>query len=206
MSTMFRESEAPCKAPVSKSLKRILAMVLFSTLTTSIGAQTLFIRGDALGDGNVDLSDLNLMQLYLLGDSSLLEYDAADCNDNGVVEISDLYYLTAYLFQNGPPLPPPGPAPGLDPTPLATFPPSTPSAGYHFSLEASTPEGAAGDLIVVTSSLSNADGVQGYQQRIVYDPTVFTLTTTAGSGPLSAVYSGSIGYSEDTVPPGSLRS
>jgi len=43
--------------------------------------------------------------------------DASDANDDGVINIADAIRLLGRLFADGPPLPPPYPEPGTDPTP-----------------------------------------------------------------------------------------
>ena len=42
--------------------------------------------------------------------------DAADVNDDGGIDVSDVIYLIQYNFNDGPEPPPPFPAPGPDPT------------------------------------------------------------------------------------------
>jgi hypothetical protein len=81
-----------------------------------------FRRGDASGDGAVDISDAVFLLFHLFGQGippSCL--DAADSNDDGAVDLSDVMSLLAALFLDGPALPPPAVC-GLDPTsdPLGT--------------------------------------------------------------------------------------
>jgi hypothetical protein len=77
----------------------------------------LFRRGDANGDGVLDLSDAQTTLGYLfLGWDELPCFDAADADDDGVVIMTDPVRTLMYLFLGGPPLPGPG-DPGSDPTP-----------------------------------------------------------------------------------------
>ena len=43
--------------------------------------------------------------------------DAADVDDNGIINVADVYYLYTFLLASGPPPPAPFPAAGDDPTP-----------------------------------------------------------------------------------------
>jgi hypothetical protein len=60
-------------------------------------------RGDANGDGAVDISDAMRTLLYLFhGSARPYCLDAADTNDDGSVNISDPVSLLDYLFSGGP--------------------------------------------------------------------------------------------------------
>lgn len=75
------------------------------------------MRGDANGDGLVDLSDsISLLDQLFLGGSASRCPDAADANDDGEIDISDPTYILLVLFLGGAALPPPGPECGEDPT------------------------------------------------------------------------------------------
>ncbi len=83
-----------------------------------------FLRGDANGDGGVDISDAVVTLLFLFGDiGSIPCLDAGDANDDGSIDISDAVRILGSLFSTNKGLPPPFPLPGLDPTPdsLACF-------------------------------------------------------------------------------------
>ncbi len=63
-----------------------------------------FIRGDANGDGVIDLGDAIYLLNYLFkGDSAPDPLEAGDANCDGAVELGDAIYLLNYLFKNGPP-------------------------------------------------------------------------------------------------------
>ncbi|MFQ5653244.1 MAG: hypothetical protein ACE5GW_00760 [Planctomycetota bacterium] len=101
------------------------SVIFFSTLLAApmpVGAQT-FVRGDCTGDGTVDLFDATSLAAWLYtGGIPAAVPAAADANDNGDPEVSDLVYLLRYMLAGGPPPPAPVPDPGEDPTPDA-FPP-----------------------------------------------------------------------------------
>ena len=79
---------------------------------------TLFIRGDANGDGAVDIADPSATLGFLfLGDAAPGCLEAANTNDDGEVDISDAVHTLNYLFVGGAPIPPPFPEKGIDPTP-----------------------------------------------------------------------------------------
>ncbi|MGQ9590381.1 MAG: dockerin type I domain-containing protein, partial [Planctomycetota bacterium] len=75
-----------------------------------------FNRGDANGDGAINISDAVFVQAYLfLGGPAPGCFDAADVNDDSRVSLSDSVYLLNYLFQGGDP--PPAPFYGEHPSP-----------------------------------------------------------------------------------------
>ena len=79
--------------------------------------EMLFLRGDANGDGVMDMSDISTIYFWLyVEDFPLTCLDAADANDDGVVDQSDLIYIADYLFGDIEQLPAPADAPGLDPS------------------------------------------------------------------------------------------
>lgn len=77
----------------------------------------VFLRGDATGDGEVNLSDavLTLGWLFRGGEEPRCQ-DAADADDDGSVSLSDAVYTLQHLFQGGAALPFPRGCCGLDPT------------------------------------------------------------------------------------------
>ena len=75
-----------------------------------------FVRGEANGDGAVDLSDaLKVLFVLFTGAPTDCE-DALDADDQGDLNVVDAVYLLEYLFQGGPAPPAPFPAAGEDPT------------------------------------------------------------------------------------------
>jgi hypothetical protein len=78
-----------------------------------------FLRGDASGDGALNVSDAIRLLLGLFGGEPLPCERAADGNDDGAVNLTDAVAVLRFLFQAGPPVPPPFPGCGRDPTPDA---------------------------------------------------------------------------------------
>jgi hypothetical protein len=78
-----------------------------------------FRRGDADGDGAMELSDaIAVLDRLFLGGEPLGCPDAADANDDGELDLTDPIAILSRLFLGGDALPPPGSADcGVDPTP-----------------------------------------------------------------------------------------
>jgi len=77
-----------------------------------------FVRGDANGDGRLDLSDaVSVLSFLFLGGPGSSCLDALDADDRGSIEITDAIYVLGFLFLGGAPPPPPFPDAGSDPTP-----------------------------------------------------------------------------------------
>ncbi len=79
---------------------------------------TGFRRGDANGDGVVDIADPLFLEAELFaGGSASPCRDASDANDDGFVDIADDITILSYLFIGGATPPAPGPLScGADPT------------------------------------------------------------------------------------------
>ena len=81
-----------------------------------VGGQ--FVRGDANGDGEADLTDpLRILRYLFQRGASGGCVKSLDVNDNGNVEVTDGILLLRHLFQGGTPPAAPFPECGLDPTP-----------------------------------------------------------------------------------------
>jgi len=79
--------------------------------------KVIFRRGDANGDGAMDLADGITILGYLFGTSIIDCFDAADANDDGSLNIADAIATLSALFSGGPNPPTPGPDNcDLDPT------------------------------------------------------------------------------------------
>lgn len=75
-----------------------------------LAAPTTFQRGDANGDGNIDVTDVTcILSLIFDPDAYSGCLDAADVNDSDNLEIADGVSLLWYLLLQGPPPPTPGP-------------------------------------------------------------------------------------------------
>ncbi|MEM7230769.1 MAG: lamin tail domain-containing protein [Planctomycetota bacterium] len=75
-----------------------------------------FVRGDANGDQNLNLSDAVATLNYLFGARELPCLDAADVDDDGSLGISDPIAALNFLFQDGGAPSAPYPDPGIDPS------------------------------------------------------------------------------------------
>jgi len=61
-------------------------------------------RGDATGDGLIDLGDLLLLVSYLYkGGPAPCPMEAGDINCDGVIDLGDILYIVSYLYKGGPP-------------------------------------------------------------------------------------------------------
>ncbi len=81
------------------------------------GGDDGFVRGNADGNGSLDLTDavFALNWLFQSGPQPWI-LDAADSNDDGTVDLTDAVYILSYLFLGGPPPLSPHPQAGSDPT------------------------------------------------------------------------------------------
>ena len=84
--------------------------------TFRVGRVPVFLRGDANGDGRVDIADPVMILLHLFKDYTIPCQKAADADDDGKIRVNDAQYLLNYLFLGGRAIPPPFPQPGTDPT------------------------------------------------------------------------------------------
>jgi hypothetical protein len=66
-------------------------------------AETVVLRGDANGDGIVNLSDTIYLLNYLFkGGSSPDPLEAGDANCDGSINLADVIFLLNFLFKEGP--------------------------------------------------------------------------------------------------------
>ncbi len=79
-------------------------------------SEDIFMRGDPNGDVRIDIADPITIVLHLFGSFPVQYCDAADADDNGMIDINDALYLLQYLFTGGPPPAPPFPEMGSDET------------------------------------------------------------------------------------------
>jgi hypothetical protein len=75
-----------------------------------------FVRGDANGDGALDLSDAVRTLRTLFAGAATDCADALDANDSGSLDIADAVFVLAHLFASGADLPLPFPSAGCDAT------------------------------------------------------------------------------------------
>lgn len=89
-----------------------------STCLVALGGAQ-FIRGDANGDGSLNIGDVLPILNHIFGLGALGCQDAGDIDDNGALQVNDPVLLLGYLFTSGAPPLPPFPVAGVDPTPDA---------------------------------------------------------------------------------------
>ena len=85
-------------------------------LTVTKGAGDVFVRGDTDGDFAVNVADPLRTLGFLFHQGTLICPDAADVNDNGVLDLTDVLRTLEYIFRRGDPPASPFPQPGADPT------------------------------------------------------------------------------------------
>ena len=91
-------------------------ILLTPTLGTGVSVPE-FIRGDTDANGVLQIGDgINLLAHLFQGQAAPVCRDAADSNDDGVLDIADAAYFLVFLFCCGAPPPPPWPNCGLDPS------------------------------------------------------------------------------------------
>jgi len=79
--------------------------------------ETLFKRGDANSDGNLDIADAIAILGYLFGGGEALScMDTGDANDDGNIDIADAIAVFGHLFASTGDLPDPFTECGTDPT------------------------------------------------------------------------------------------
>ena len=78
-----------------------------------------FRRGDANGDGTIDLSDsLSILRCKFLNEDCGSCDDASDTNDDGTINLADAMFLLRFSFRGGEAPSTPGPwQVGVDATP-----------------------------------------------------------------------------------------
>ena len=63
-----------------------------------------FMRGDADGDGQINVSDVIYLINYLYkGGPQPVPLESGDANSDGIINSADIVYLINYLFVGGPP-------------------------------------------------------------------------------------------------------
>lgn len=85
-----------------------------AVIKVTIRCGSPFIRGDANQDGSVDISDSIYINYALRREYSLKCQDAADVNDDHIIDKKDYLYILSYLFEGGPAPNAPYPLAGTD--------------------------------------------------------------------------------------------
>jgi hypothetical protein len=84
---------------------------------TPLKGEPRFVRGDATGDGMIDIVDALATLHYLFGGEELACTRAADASDDGRLNLLDAVRIVAQLFRRDERLPAPFPGCGVDATP-----------------------------------------------------------------------------------------
>jgi hypothetical protein len=115
---VFFQNVAMARSPVDPLTDPVrVEVVALAGLALAVRAGE-FSRGDANGDGGVDISDPVAVLRYLFaGGQPPACLDAADADDSGTVDVTDPVYVLRFLFRGGPAMPPPYPDPGEDASP-----------------------------------------------------------------------------------------
>ena len=88
---------------------------LENAVTSVAEAKVPFIRGDANGDGQLDVSDIQMVWAFAYAGGPIGCEDAADVNDDGTVDYEDGVALQSFLFYGGEEPAAPFPDAGLEP-------------------------------------------------------------------------------------------
>ena len=97
---------------VSEACTKLAVVCVFSfaSLADAQGPGDEFRRGDANGDGSVNLADVGFISEYVnRGGDPPACFDAADADDDGDVDNGDATRIFGWYAQGGPPPPAPGP-------------------------------------------------------------------------------------------------
>ncbi|MGB7061143.1 MAG: LamG-like jellyroll fold domain-containing protein [Candidatus Zixiibacteriota bacterium] len=66
--------------------------------------ENVFDRGDANGDGIVDVADVVYLVSYLYRNGPTPDPEwVGDCNCDDIIDVADIVYLVSYLYRGGPP-------------------------------------------------------------------------------------------------------
>lgn len=94
----------------------LVEQMVASLGTPATSGSPQFLRGDANGDGVINIGDAVFGLGYLFGGTPAICRDALDTNDDGANDIGDPIYSLAFLFSGGFAPPAPFPSCGEDPS------------------------------------------------------------------------------------------
>lgn len=103
-----------CRRASNRLCQALLAFALI--VPGSVFGDAPFIRGDANGDGALNIGDAITTLSYLFSGATVECLDAGDANDDGTVNIADAIHSLSYLFAIGAAPASPFPRCGQDPT------------------------------------------------------------------------------------------
>lgn len=177
-----------CNSHTLAPLLAVFLIISAGWMSPTLCAQTDFVRGDCLGDGNVELGDLIYMMCVFCDPGPIYCYDACDVDDNGNYGLEDVVYMLQYLFEGD--VPPAAPFPSCGPDPSADSlscnnyqhdcltPTPTPPLDSDYILSVSDRAGAPGETIAVDVELEilGEDLLAACSFGIAHDPAALTLT------------------------------
>lgn len=144
--------------------------------TTADAQEPEFLRGDANTDGIVSISDALMVRRFLFnGERRPPCLDAADVNDSGSLNITDMIYTLNAILLGGPGPANPYPVIGpdatedhLDPCEYDVVPPE----GTEDVIRIGEVSAAPGDEVEIPVYVTNAQPVEAFQLVLRYDPDV----------------------------------
>jgi hypothetical protein len=87
---------------------RELSMLAYTKVPDATPLPPLFLRGDVIPDGSMDIADAVAILFHLFNGNTQPSCPyAADFDDSGTIEITDAIVLLQFLFVGGPPPEPP---------------------------------------------------------------------------------------------------
>jgi hypothetical protein len=179
----------------------VLAVLLGGALAGGpLGAQT-FVRGDANGDGLMNIADPIHMLFHIFSGGALVGVaNASDVNDNGVTEIADVTYMLAFLFAQGASPPAPVPIPGVDTTPPSF--PAAPNGTLAYRIDDAM--ACAGAPALVSIFVDNLSPLEGMSFHLIHDPVELTYAS-ASDDPIELIIGAAPNYFfVDSSTPGRL--
>lgn len=87
----------------AQSLCAATALLLLAA-SSSFAGNSNFVRGDANGDGDINIADTVQILSFLTMGTDITCLDAADVNDSGEVNVADAVHTLHVFFQPGTPL------------------------------------------------------------------------------------------------------
>jgi len=167
------------------------------------GPSVDFLRGDVNTDGTVSISDALMVRRYLFnGDRAPPCFDAADADDSGKLDVTDvIYVLNQLLLEDAGHMPPPYPVVGPDPTldwlGCTAYEVVTPEKTDDV-LTLGAVDAVPGQDVEIPVYLTSARETEALQLLFRAVPDVITLTSVSYNGRMDAEYKSILG-SEDGV-------
>jgi hypothetical protein len=169
-------------------------MLFLALVCPCHAADQTFVRGDVNGDGLISISDMQMFNHFVYGDMTVAAppcLDAVDVNDDGGMDIFDLYSVKGSVFQLlflswSTVVPEPYPLAGTDPTPdvqTQNFPDGLPCNPFDLKPPAPTDDvirigevlASPGDTVLIPIYITNTVPVEAFQLVVQYDPAQLSI-------------------------------